>query len=127
MKIYLAALYSRRADMEHRADILKACGFEICARWVYGGEEGLTREQIALLDLEDVDACDTLLLFTEPYGSFNRGGGRHAEFGYALAKGKKVVVIGDREHVFCHHPDVEVYPTLELWVASLEVNADDSD
>lgn len=117
-KVYIAARFHRREEMAAKADILKKCGFEITSRWVYGGEEGLTREQVALLDLADVDRADIVLSFVEPYGSANVGGGRHAEFGYALAKNKRLVIIGtgEREIVFHHHPGVEHYATLELWV-----------
>lgn len=117
-KIYLAALFSRRAEMEGIADSLKICGFEIVARWVYGGEGGLSREQIALLDIEDVNKSDIVVSFTQPHGTANPGGGRHTEFGYALAKGKELVVVGDREQVFHHHPAVTVYPTLYAWLLS---------
>jgi len=116
MKVYLAALFSRRAEMEQHADLIKDYGHEVTARWVYGGEEGLTREQIALLDLEDVDRADIVLSFTHPNGTATKGGGRHVEFGYALAKGKQVVLIGDRENVFHDHPKVTVFPSLVDWL-----------
>jgi nucleoside 2-deoxyribosyltransferase len=116
VKIYLAALFSRRAEMEQIADRLKAEGFEITARWVYGGEDGLTRTEIALLDLEDVDQADVVMSFTHPYGTATSGGGRHVEFGYALAKSKRVILIGERENVFHHHPNVATYANIEEWV-----------
>jgi nucleoside 2-deoxyribosyltransferase len=115
-KVYIAARFSRRQEMAAKADILKHCGFEITSRWVYGGEDGLTREQIAMLDLTDVDRADIVLSFTEPMGTAVRGGGRHTEFGYGLAKNKRLVIIGDREQVFHHHSAVEQHATLELWV-----------
>src|ERR1700753_2999599 len=96
MKVYIASLFSRREEMEGYAGIIKNAGHEITARWVYGGEEGLTREQIALLDLEDVDKADAVVSFTHPRGTATMGGGRHVEFGYALAKGKTVILIGER-------------------------------
>lgn len=117
MKIYLAAPFSERAQMEAAADWLKTQGHEITARWVYGGEDGLTRGQIALLDIEDVDACDTLVSFTKPRGTLTTGGGRHVEFGYGLARGKKMILIGERENVFHHHPLVEVHDSLQRWLS----------
>lgn len=116
MKIYPAARYGRREEMAQISDYLKSKGFEITARWVYGGEEGLSREDIALLDFEDVDKADVVLSFTERRGTANVAGGRHVEFGYGLAKGKRMVVIGERETVFHEHPDAEVYPSLEEWL-----------
>lgn len=111
MRFYLAARFPRRAEMEVLADELKAKlpGSECVARWVYGGEEGLDRRQIALIDLEDVDKANTVILFTHPRGSKQTGGGRFIEFGYAIAKKKRLIVIGDYENVFISHPSVLVY------------------
>lgn len=119
MKIYLAARFSDRPQMESVADQFKTLGHEITARWVYGGEKGLTREQIALLDIEDVDACDAVVSFTQPYGSLNKGGGRHVEFGYGLAKGKRLVLIGERENVFHNHPKTEVFSNLNEFLREI--------
>jgi nucleoside 2-deoxyribosyltransferase len=116
MKIYLAALFGRRPEMETVADKLKSHGFEIASSWVYGGEDGLTREDIAILDLKDVDASDAVMSFTQPYRSMSSGGGRHVEFGYGLAKGKRCILIGERENVFHHFPAIEVYATLEAFL-----------
>ena len=120
MKIYIAALFARRKEMENWANALKEHGHEITARWVYGGENGLTRTDIAILDLDDVNACDVLLAFTHPYGTQTPGGGRHVELGYALAKGKTVCIIGERENVFHHHPHVHVFSTLREWMRHYE-------
>lgn len=116
MKIYIAARFPKRAEMEIIADKLKSYGHEITSSWVYGGEEGLTRENIAVLDINDVARADLVLSFTEPYGTFVPGGGRHVEFGCGLALGKSMVIIGDRENVFHHYPNVAVYSTLEDWL-----------
>jgi nucleoside 2-deoxyribosyltransferase len=120
VKLYLAALYSRRAEMEVCANFLKNKGFEITSSWVYGAEEneGRTREQNAIMDLGDVDKADIVVSFTHAQGTLTKGGGRHVEFGYAYAKGKKLVIIGDRENVFHYLPNVEVFPDLGTWLAS---------
>lgn len=110
VKVYLAALFSRREEMEERASELRSLGYVCNAKWVFGGEEGLTRAEIAEVDLEDIRDCDTLVVFTHPRGTPLPGGGRHFETGYAFALGKPVVVVGDREHIFLDHPDVTVYP-----------------
>lgn len=116
MKVYIAALYSRRAEMENYANKIIDAGHTVTARWVFGGEEGLSRAQIALLDLEDVDKAEVVVSFTHAHGTPTVGGGRHVEFGYALAKGKKVILIGDRENVFHDHPQVETYQCLTDWL-----------
>lgn len=92
---------------------LRAMGHEVTARWVDGAEETLGESAAgALMDVEDIEAADMLLFFAEPRGSLNVGGGRHWEFGYAFARGKSCVVVGDRETIFCHLPSVRVIATL---------------
>lgn len=117
MKIYLAAKFSRRAEMEKLSNDLLDVGHECIARWVYGGEEGLSRADIALLDLEDVAEADGIILFTHPKGEPQPGGGRFVEFGYAMARQKRLVVIGPAENVFIDHPDVEQF---DSWDEFLE-------
>jgi nucleoside 2-deoxyribosyltransferase len=57
-----------------------------------------------------------VISFTFPRGTPSTGGGRHVEFGYALAKGKRVVVIGERENVFHHHPSVKLHASVDDWL-----------
>lgn len=121
LKLYLAARFTRRAEMEEIARGLEALGrFEITARWVFGGENGLNRAQIAMLDIEDVDRADIVVSFTHPRGTLTSGGGRHVEYGYALAKNKALVIIGECENVFHLHPKAKVFATLNDWLASLD-------
>lgn len=116
-KFYLAAKFARKEEMEKLANELSSFkDWECTARWVYGGEDGLTLEDISDLDLCDVERSDVLILFTEKYGSENSGGGRFVEFGYALAKGLRCYVIGDYEMVFCHDPRVKVFPDWETFL-----------
>lgn len=118
-KIYLAALYSRREEMEEYAiQLMNLYGYDITSRWVFGGEEGFTEKAIAIFDLEDVDEADTIVAFSQPYGTLYKGGGRNVELGWAMAKGKRCVLIGERENVFMSHPIIEQYDTLEDWLAT---------
>lgn len=119
MKVYLAAPFGDRLKMKEVADLLNSKGFNIVSRWVYGGETGLTRQQVAVLDLADVEIADTVVSFTFPRGTPSTGGGRHVEFGYALARGKSLVLIGDRENVFHHFPNVSLFPTVDAWLESM--------
>lgn len=117
-KIYIASLYSRRPEMEEHANKLKAAGFEVTARWVYGGEDDLDEEAIAELDIDDVIDADVVLSFTLPYGTMFKGGGRHVEFGVGVGLGKDLAIVGERECVFHHLPDVEQYNTLDEFISS---------
>jgi nucleoside 2-deoxyribosyltransferase len=118
VSIYMAAKYARRDEMEQIAiALMNHHGYNITSRWVFGGEEGKTNEEISIFDLEDVAAADTVVNFTE-YPNMYTTGGRHVEYGYAIATGKRLVVIGPRENVFHHHPTVEQFDTLSDWLQS---------
>jgi nucleoside 2-deoxyribosyltransferase len=82
-------------------------------------EDGLTFEDVAVLDLGDVDRADAVVLYTEPYGMAVPGGGRHVEFGYGLGRGKRVVVVGPLENIFHWHPEVKVFPRTEYAIRYL--------
>lgn len=116
-KIYLAARFSRNDEMRGVRDFLVALGHEVTSRWIdlHGGDqqesaaaEVLNSDPASVAhfgrhDLEDLDAADTVISFTGSGGK----GGRHIEFGYGLARGKRMVAVGPRENIFHTLPEVE--------------------
>jgi hypothetical protein len=111
--VYFAARYSRREELNGYRAELEALGFEVVSRWLsteprerseYSDEDW---RHLALLDQENVLAADMLVCFTEP-AQAGGNGGRHVEVGMALALGRRVIVIGRREHIFHHLPEIEV-------------------
>jgi len=74
-------------------------------------------------DFSDVISADLVISFTEPPRSSANRGGRHVEFGIALAKGSKVIVVGHRENIFHWLPMVEFYKTWEEAKSSLLTTA----
>lgn len=60
-------------------------------------------------DIEDLESAATVVSFTGEGGK----GGRHVEFGYAIATGKRLVIIGRRENIFHCHPNVEQFSSWE--------------
>lgn len=152
MRIYLAARYSRRLELCGYREELQALGYEVQARWLNGGhqisnegtpigengealvEDGSTnvaaaqlRSKFAFDDYEDVVGSDIVISFTEPPRSEHSRGGRHVEFGIALALKKPVMVVGHRENIFHWLPHVKFvhdWPSAVkflLWKASGEV------
>jgi hypothetical protein len=113
--MYLAAAFQRQAEIHRYGALLEAAGHSVTSRWlashedtgaVPGGPPLDTPEflaQQALEDIEDVQAADAVVSFTSP--SMGRGG-RHVEFGLAIALGKQLIVVGPREHVFHYLPAV---------------------
>ncbi len=125
MKVYLAARYSRHPEMRQIAADLRRLGHEVTARWIHGHHEYdpaeaeraeaagiLSPVEIATDDITDLLAADAVISFTEHPNAHGRNrGGRHVEFGIALATGKRLMIVGPCENVFHHLPAVEWYPT----------------
>ena len=80
-------------------------------------------QEQAVIDLEDVDRADSLLFFAEDPLIGTPRGGRHVEFGYALAKGKRCIVIGGEENIFHYLPNVMHFPTVSAFLEHDEVPA----
>lgn len=90
---------------------LEAAGHVITSRWLKAPDE--MSDAFAREDLADVARADLLLAY-HPGGWHDKGtGGRHVEFGYALALGKQVVLLGKRTNIFHHLACVRVIDRLE--------------
>lgn len=144
MNIYLAARYGRREELCGYREQLVAAGHVVTSRWLQGshqigpagqpltddGEAAIEwgtsalaaelRQAFAWEDLLDVASADLLLAFTqEPYATPTRGG-RWVEFGYALARGISLTIVGPRENLFCWLPVVRQYDTWEEALSVLQ-------
>jgi nucleoside 2-deoxyribosyltransferase len=89
---------------------------------ILADEESDLAEDAARQDLQDVDDADVLIFFSE--AAVAARGGRHVEFGYALAKshrtGYPVYVVGPVENIFHRLPGVEVFATWPEALRALE-------
>lgn len=122
-RIYIAARFSRRPEANRLAHVLQAAGHHITSRWVRPDCDhvlptGLSaraadaeRERFALEDLQDLNDSNWVISLQEEPRSNDRGG-RHVELGYAIALGMRITIVGPRETVFHHLPDIEHYPTM---------------
>ena len=73
-------------------------------------EVDMESQRFALEDYRDLQAADTVISWTEPprVESTARGG-RHVEFGLAMAMGKRLLVVGPRENLFHTMPNVRQF------------------
>ena len=128
-EIYLASRYSRYEEMARYADQLAVLGFNVTSRWIHGSHQisdsGLSEQakeseriRFAQEDWDDLMRAHTVISFTEQPRSSNSRGGRHVEFGAALALGKRCIVVGPRENVFHCLPEVEHF---EFWWQAFDV------
>lgn len=119
MRIYLAAMYSQRKEMELIAERLTKADHEITSRWIYGDPSDFTPMKAAQSCIADIEYADTVLMFSLPVGTLFKGGGRTFEMGYAFAAGKRIIIIGEKgEHVFHHLPSIEHFNTLDAFISS---------
>lgn len=132
MRVYLAARYARRLELCGYAEDLRTRGYTITSRWLAGSHQvsdvGLSdegtpeeRQRFALEDWEDLLSAQVCVAFTEVPRVSNSRGGRHVEFGAALAAGLRCLVVGPRENVFCCLPQVVWCPTWVDGLAALPV------
>lgn len=112
---YFAAKFRRRHDLKERRAELMGLGHIVTSRWLDQAEDDENSETAAV-DLADIEAADCLLSFSEEPRTEGRGG-RHCELGIAIGAGKDIVVIGQREHIFCHLPEVHHFWT---WYSFIE-------
>jgi len=110
-----------------RAD-LREIGHDVTSQWILHGPEITANDPSvdlhanALMDLNDVVDADAFILFNDVAGG---RGGRHVEFGYALAlKIGRIFIVGERTNVFCHMKTVElVVPHWEVLRFFLQTEA----
>ena len=99
---------------------LEASGYRVTSRWLDSAALGPATGQahtegaaarlagIARQDFEDIASADVVVVFNPADACSIGRGGRHVETGYALALGKRVVLVGHRGNVFHWLPEVTV-------------------
>lgn len=137
MNVYFAARYSRREElvryeremiMAHRDDPMR-WPINVNSRWLKGDhqitDDGMTddaneeqRQKFAMEDWLDILDADMVVCFTEQPRTGPTRGGRHVEFGAALALGKMILIVGPRENVFYSMPGVR---QVDTWGEALNV------
>lgn len=133
MKVYLAASFSRQAEMKQLSLKLIEMGLEVTSRWLEEKEakrpEDRTKHnrENAIQDVNDVRAADIVVRFTDEdvqWGDsyFVRDklirahfatGGRMFECGLAWAEGKPIIVIGGHQNIFDCLPNIIHLPDAE--------------
>lgn len=115
MRLYFAARFDHAETMRIYKEFLflYAPSIEVTSRWITEHHD-IGEQQAAIEDMEDLKKADAILFFSEPALHYTRGG-RHCEFGMALAWNKTVWVIGGKENVFHHHPAVTHFDSFVEW------------
>ena len=118
MKLYLAAHYARRDELKEYARAFESAGHQVTSRWLTSEQVDAIHETTTSIpieargaaqeDYDDLAQADVLVSFTDPprKGATTRGG-RHVEFGLAMAWNKTLILIGPRENIFHCLPQVK--------------------
>lgn len=115
LSVYLASRHEDRDEVIKVRQTLVKNGIDVTSRWLLEGgvlktpvveneKEGSLH--VLTNDLEDINLADVVVVFSPKKAFGNSTGGRHVEFGYSLALGKRLILVGFRENVFHWHPDV---------------------
>ncbi|MEM7016617.1 MAG: nucleoside 2-deoxyribosyltransferase [Pseudomonadota bacterium] len=114
-KVYFAARYSRREELNRYRIELQEAGIEVTSHWLTADPpvpvSRLTAAHwrvLAETDRQDIVRADALIAFTESPAGGN--GGRHVELGIAIGLGKTIIILGEPEHLFHHLEQVFVVP-----------------
>ena len=106
--VYIAGPFSWRDNLAAVAHELGDRAVIVTSRWMtahapHGDNmDAYSEDDLATYgreDLEDIDVADVVVLFNP---GTSGGGGRWVEMGYALAKDKPLVVVGQRTNPFCY-------------------------
>ena len=106
MKIYLASRFGNRKTLREVRDALNAASHEVVSRWidVEDRPEGKAEETFwkswATVDIEDLNTCDCLILYTKGCIEDPPRGGMRFEEGYVYAQKKPVIIVGPKIIVF---------------------------
>src|SRR5260370_40096718 len=128
MNIYLAASFKQKQQMlKVRRDIQTHFGHFITSRWILSASENgmmdgdIRKDQSralrgAVTDFEDIEMADLVAVFTDvPSTSV----GFYVELGYAIARRKRIAVIGPRPNVFFTWPSIKHYEFYSDFLKSL--------
>jgi len=121
MKLYLSASYVRKQELRGYRSRLENLGHVITSEWLNEpeyGDDGYTMKEgpdylfLANRDVVDIELSEGFVAFTEAPGGYPRGG-RHVEYGIAIAMKKELFVVGYRENAFHHLPDVRFFDNFD--------------
>jgi nucleoside 2-deoxyribosyltransferase len=118
-KIYLAACFEQQAVVREKADELYKLGFLCTSSWRF--EDGSLPPEAEHLnrcaeqDLKDLRHANYFVCLTD---MTSQRGGKHVEFGYALALNIPIIIVGRRENIFHSLKEINF---VETWSEALDL------
>jgi nucleoside 2-deoxyribosyltransferase len=118
-KIYLAACFEQQKEVREKANELQRLGFLCTSSWRF--EDSLIPptpqhlNKCATQDLKDLRDADYFVCLTD---QTSQRGGKHVEFGYALALNMPCLIVGRRENIFHSLSRIDF---VESWSEALDL------
>jgi nucleoside 2-deoxyribosyltransferase len=110
MKIYLAAGFTRKYDVNQDANLLRRWEHGIVSTWhAEDSDYKPDSKDRAVRDAVQIQMADVIIVFI----GGNEGCNRFWELGYAMGLGKRVVLIGDYDRCLFERLCHERYDCLE--------------
>lgn len=117
--VYFSAPHAQRGLARAGCALLLAAGHDVCSTWHDVCRETPLPTENTDYRFVEIDACDVLLAYSgRPSTSF--GGLSLLETGYALGRGRRVVVVGVGETAWHLRGDNAIYSTVR---AAIEAGA----
>lgn len=93
--------------------------FHCIQTWTECGDVTPDRSETCLAerDLFEIDSAPNFIQLTQ-HCEVSRGG-MHVELGYALARGKRIVIVGPRVTIFHHMPNFLWFPSIPEYIGYL--------
>jgi hypothetical protein len=134
VKMYLAGRYERRHELSEYAEALRRFGHEVTSEWLLGKHEAINnsaspseRDEWANDDIADIFNADMLVLFTDKPGDAAVSGGKDTEFGIAMARRKRLAIVGPRRNIFHYMNTVRHFQSVGDFLAEFAREAASDD
>jgi nucleoside 2-deoxyribosyltransferase len=111
LTVYLAGRTEDLEAVRTMRDRLLELGIRCTSQWLNPGGINLNNQALGAAQcIHDITRADALVLVNLEKIHRTGTGGRHTEVGIALMLPRPVIVYGERENVFHHHPAVSRVP-----------------
>ena len=128
IKVYIGAYYTRKMEVVTAAYELESLGIQVVSTWHKEHQNPSTGlrdcsesflRRTAKRDRDELDKATHFVMLTlDPHAPFVRGGVCW-ENGYADGKGKRITIVGPRQHIF-HYlsgvKEVETWDQAKAWL-----------
>jgi hypothetical protein len=133
LSVYIAARYSRKVEVAELAMKINQLGAKVCTEWFLEIDDPDTDldtvddellENRAHRDIKEMRCADICISLTEDPKTCWKRGGRHNEFGFCLALGLPLWIVGPRETIYHYLSWVERFSTVDEMLESLKEEID---